>query len=127
MSAFAQTVTGDLDISTGNLRVVADVGQVTAWKLSNLFDFWKGEWFRDAREGVPYLQYVFVTNPNLAIIADIFKRVIFSAPAVATIDELNLDYTPKARTIAPSFKASLKTGERLTGGVGTPFIIEVKQ
>lgn len=127
MSAFAQTPSGDLDISSGNLVVSRDVAQVTAWKLSNLFDFWKGEWFPDARLGVPYLQYVFIKNPNLKIIADIFRRILLSAPAVSAINELDLDYTPRLRTIDPTFVVTVDDGTQLTGGVGTPFIIEEKQ
>lgn len=123
MSAFAQTTTGDLDISTGNLRVETDTPQCTAWKLSNLFDFWRGEWFRDKRLGVPYLQYVYVSNPNLHLIASIFEKVIFSAPGVTQLLENNLDYHPRARTISPTFKARAGTA-KLVGGVGKPFVIE---
>ena len=64
MSAFAQTPTGDLDISTGNLRVEQSISQCTAWKLSNLFGMFKGEWFLDQRQGVPYFQYVLSATPS---------------------------------------------------------------
>jgi hypothetical protein len=127
MSAFAQVdATGDLDISTGNLRIERGVAQVTAWKLSNLFGFAKGEWFRDTRQGLPYFQYVFVSNPNLQLISTVFERVIRSAPGVAAITAMNLDYRPRQRTLGASFAAVTDTGAVLQGGLGTPFIVAIK-
>jgi hypothetical protein len=126
MSAFAQTTTGDLDISTGNLRVERGVAQCTAWKLSNLFGFFKGEWFRDTRQGVPWFQYVYVSNPNLNLISTIFERVIKSAPGVAAITDLTLNFIPAQRQLNASFAALTNTGAILVGGPGPPFIITVK-
>lgn len=127
MSSFAQTVSGDLDISTGNLVVRTDTGQLTAWKLSNLFSFFKGEWFMDVRLGIPYVQYVFVNNPNLTRIRDLFSRVIKSAPGVAAIASMVLDYNPRSRTLAATFQAITVTGEVLVGGAGKPFIIDLQR
>lgn len=126
MSAFAQTANGDIDISTGNLRVETSVAQCTAWKLSNLFAFFKGEWFRDIRQGLPYVQYVLVSNPNLSLISTIFERVIRSAPGVASITSIALDFRPGPRTLGASFVAVTNDGAQLIGGLGTPFIINVK-
>lgn len=126
MSAFAQTVTGDLDISTGNLRIERDLAQVTAWKLTNLFSFFKGEWFLDTRQGVPYFQYVFVTNPNLQIISTIFDRVARSAPGVATLRSRNIVFTPRTRSMVATFEAVTKNGAVLVGGPGVPFIIQTQ-
>lgn len=123
MSAFAQTTTGDLDISSGNLVVSQDVAQVTAWKLSNLFGLFKGEWFLDKRIGVPYFQYVFVSNPQLGIIGSVFKKVCMSAPGVASVTSIALDYVAKARTLVATIVCQTDEGAVLTGGLGAPFII----
>jgi len=123
MSAFAQTPQGGLDISTGNLRVVKDVPTVTAAKLSNLFGFFKGEWFLDTRQGIPYVQYVLVKTPNLPLIASIFARVVNYCPGVAALLELSLNYDPRARTLAPKMKVAVNGGAVLVGGVGQAFII----
>jgi hypothetical protein len=124
MSAFAQTVTGDLDISTGNLRIERDLAQTTAWKLTNLFSFFKGEWFMDTRQGVPYFQYVFITNPNLPVIGTIFNRVARSAPGVATVRAMNLAFTPRTRFLNASFEAVTNSGAVIVGGPGIPFIVK---
>ncbi len=126
MSAFAQTLTGDLDISTGNLRVETNVAQCTAWKLSNLFAFFKGEWFRDLRQGLPWFQYIYVHNPNLTLIGSIFEKVIRSAPGVLNVTAVNLDFIPQQRQLNATFTATTNDGASLTGGLGTPFIVDVK-
>lgn len=123
VSAFAQTTTGDLDISSGNLVVRSDVAQVTAWKLTNLFSLFKGEWFRDLRVGVPYIQYVFVKNPSLGVIGSLFRQVCQSAPGVARVTEMDLNYTPKTRKLAVNIQAQTNDGAQLQGGPGVPFII----
>ena len=123
MSSFAQTNTGDLDISSGNLRVEQSISQCTAWKLSNLFGMFKGEWFLDQRQGVPYFQYVMISNPKLSLIGNIFRKVCLSAPGVASVSSIQLDFTPRARTLVATIQAQTNEGATLTGGVGKPFII----
>jgi hypothetical protein len=123
VSAFAQTDDGDLDISTGNLRVVTDVATITAAKLSNLFGLFKGEWFLDGRQGVPYFQYVMVSNPNLSLIANLFRQVALAAPGVATVMSVDLDFTPKLRTLVAKIQAKTNDGATLEGGIGKPFIV----
>lgn len=126
MAAFAQTPDGDLDISTGNLVVVTDVAQVTAWKLSNLFGLFKGEWFRDQRVGVPYFQYVMVSNPNLSLIGSIFKRVCMSAPGVQAVTDMSLTVIANLRKLNVDIAVQANDGSTLVGGVGKPFIIAQK-
>jgi hypothetical protein len=123
VSAFAQTPTGDLDISTGNLVVRSDLPQVTAWKLSNLFGLFKGEWFRDSRVGVPYFQYVLVQNPSLPIIGSIFKRVCMSAPGVASVTSMGLNFIARTRQLNATIAIATNDGAVLTGGPDSPFII----
>lgn len=126
MSALAQTNTGDLDLSGGGLRVEPSVSQCTAWKLNNLFGLALGEWFRDTRLGIPYIQYIFVKNPNLALIQNIFTQVVLSAPGVKTLDAMVMDYTANRRNVSVSIQATTNEGAVLTGGSGTPFILDQK-
>ena len=123
MSALAQTSIGDLDISSGNLQVESSVAQVTAWKLSNLFAFFKGEWFLDQRQGVPYFQYVFVSNPSLAVIGNLFRQVCQGAPGVASVTSLALDYQPRYRNLTANMVVQTDDGVTLVGGVGQPFVL----
>ncbi len=123
MSAFAQTSDGDLDISTGNLVVSNAVGQVTAWKLSNLFGFALGEWFMDRRLGFPYLQFVFVKNPNLNLLFKLFGQVLRLPKGIAAVTSIELDFITNQRQLNTSFTASTVTGQTINGGLGRPFIV----
>ncbi len=123
MSAFAQTTTGDLDISSGNLVVVDDVAQCTAWKLTNLFNFFKGEWFLDQRQGIPNFQYVPVSNPNLPLIGNMFRQVCLDAPGVAAVTNLAVDFQPRTRNLTVTLGLQTNEGAVLQGGIGQPFII----
>lgn len=123
MSAFAQTPTGDLDISSGNLVVEQSISQCTAWKLSNLFGFFKGEWFLDGRQGVPYFQYVLVSNPSLPLIGNIFRQVCMAAPGVASVTNMGLDFTPRTRSLAVDIAVQTNEGAVIQGGVGKPFVV----
>lgn len=123
MSCFAQTTAGDLDISSGNLRVVSDLATVTATKLSNLFGLFKGEWFADAREGMPYFQYVFIQNPDLGVCGSIFRQAIMSAPGVDNVISANIDFISNLRQMRAVFTIRLLNGAVLEGGPGVPFVI----
>jgi hypothetical protein len=124
MSAFAQTSSGDLDISTGNLVVSQDVAQVTAWKLSNLFGFALGEWFMDKRLGFPYLQFVFVKNPNLNLLFKLFGQVLRMPKGISAVTSIELDFITTTRQLNTSFTATTVTGQTINGGLGTPFIVQ---
>lgn len=124
MSAFAQTVDGDLDISTGNLRIETNVAQVTAWKLTNLFSFFKGEWFRDIRQGVPYFQYVFVKNPSLPFISALFQKVVAQAPGAAGVTDMELNFLSGLRTLQCKITVQANDGSTIVGGPGAPFIVD---
>ena len=127
MSSFAQTNTGDLDISTGNLVVSQDVGQNTAWKLENLFGFALGEWFMDKRLGFPYLQYVFVKNPNMTLLFTLFRKVLGMPKGVKSVDSIGLDFDIRGRKLNTSFIATTVTGQQVLGGLGQAFIVQGNQ
>jgi len=126
VTAFAQTASGDLDISSGNLAVVSDVGQCTAWKLTNLFNFFKGEWFLDQRVGIPYFQYVLVSNPNLPLISNMFRQVCLDVPGVAAVTDITLDFTPRTRNLVVTLGLRANSGAVLQGGIGKPFLVTMQ-
>ncbi len=124
MSAFAQsTLTGDLDLSTGNLVLVKDPATLCAAKLTNVLQFFLGEWFMDTRQGVPYFQNVFVKNPDLGSIGQLFAKIILQTPGVKALQSANLDFDNTGRTLSANFTVQTDTGAVLQGGLGTPFVV----
>ncbi len=123
MSAFAE-LEGDLDLSGGNLRVEKDPDLCTAQKLTNRFRLFLGEWFIDTRIGIPYFQLVFVKNPNLQVIAQLFKRVCLQTPRVLNVLSESLNFFNGQRSLICEMKVQTESGAVLVGGPGLPFIVD---
>lgn len=124
MSTFAQETTNDLKLEAGQLVLVTDPAEAAAVQLRNRFQFVKGEYFLDTREGVPYFAYVFVKNPDLLLIKQLFRTVILSTPGIKDVLELTTSYDSSARNLEFGFRALTETDEVISGGSGAPFIVE---
>lgn len=124
MSTFAQETDNDLKLVGGQLVLVTDVAEAAAIQLQNRFRFVKGEYFLDTRQGVPYFDLVFVKNPDVLLIKQLFKTVILGTPGIASIVNLTTVFDSKARKLTFSFRALADNGKIVTGGSGAPFIVE---
>jgi hypothetical protein len=124
MSTFYTDADNDLQLdSNGRLVFESDEVVAAAVKLKNRFQRFRGEWFLDTREGIPYFEFVFVKNPNLDVIRRIFTEVILSTPPIETLDKLELFYLPGERLLAFEFEARAADGRVIQGGSGQPFIV----
>lgn len=93
----------DLDIVNYDLQLVEGIDQVRQ-KLECRLQFFYGEWFLDNTQGVKLYETVYVKNPNLSIIASLFKSVILDTRDVNSIIEYNQSYDPKIRKLSVDFK-----------------------
>jgi hypothetical protein len=118
------TAAGDLDLTSGNLRLETDPAEALAIKLRARYRLFQGEYFLDTRIGVPYFQFILVHNPNLPVVKSILSKVITQTPGVKSLDTFDLTYDRGARTAAFTFRATTDTGAVISGGSGTPFIVE---
>ena len=123
MSTVLLTDTGDFDVSSGNLSIVTDPAQALAIKLRARFRLHLGDWFLDTRIGVPYRAVVLVKNPNIPVIRQMLRNVAATTPGVRSVDAFTLNYDPRARTLAYSFRVTTDKGAIITGGEGAPFIV----
>lgn len=124
MSTFAQTSTQDLSLTNGQLVLVTNVAEETAIELSNKFRFVQGEYFLDARQGVPYFGLIFVKNPDVLVVRQIFRNIILSCQGVKDIPTLEVSLDSKTRKLSFTFRARTIDGRIVTGGSGLPFIVE---
>ena len=72
---------------------------------------WQGEWFLDVRNGVPYLEYILVKNPNLKHIRQILKEKILSVEGVQKITSMELNFNRQERFLTVSYIAISDYGE----------------
>jgi len=113
--------TGDIEIPP---RIVRGVEAIRLRIVARL-KFFKGEWFLDTRQGMPYFTSIFVKNPELALVESIFRRAILSTPGVKTIVRMaiKLDTGSRTLTINP-LEIQLSGGEVFRAQPGD-FIIDI--
>jgi hypothetical protein len=99
----------DLDIVNYDLALVNEIDQIRQ-KLENRLQFFYGEWFLDNTQGVKLYETVFVKNPDLNLIASLFKSTILDTTDVNSILEYNQTYDPALRELNVDFKVDTRYG-----------------
>lgn len=110
----------DLVIKNNDLILIDNAERVAQQVLITL-RFWLGEWFLDTREGVPYLEYILVKNPNMSHIKQILTEKIKSVDGVNSIVSLNFDFRRIRRELYVDFEINTDYGlitERAVLGYG---------
>lgn len=110
LSGDAAGTTGLAQLASGGYPVVVEGIQQIRQRIAARLKFFQGEWFIDLRQGVPYRQYVFVANPNLAVIRSLFRRVILGTPGVVKLPTLKLALDRPTRTLGVAFEAIVNGG-----------------
>lgn len=124
-------VPGDLHLDNGQLVLIGDPnGNADDFKQAILQDctsalqMFKGEWFLDLNEGVPYFEAIFVKNPTLETIKSIFRQVLLSRNHVKNIVSIDITIDKQTRTARVDFVATLTTGDTLDTTILHPIIVE---
>lgn len=124
--------THDLAIVDGNLvwepflgKQNVGLAESVAQRLRVRFQWVKGEWFLDKRQGIPYLEEVFLKAPNLQLIRSLFSGVLRSTEGVADIDSLELTTNRHTRELLLSFTVRLNDGTVLRSTDYPPFLVRV--
>lgn len=99
----------DLIIVDGDF-IVIDNAERVAQQIKIQLLTWLGEWFLDTTHGVPYLDYILVKNPNLELIASIFREQIMKVDDVNYVNSLEIDYDAQTRTMTVDYEASTSYG-----------------
>ncbi len=110
----------DLVIKNNDLILIDNAERVAQQVLITL-RFWLGEWFLDTREGVPYLEYILVKNPNMSHIRQILTEKIQSVEGVKSIVSLDFDFRRVTRELYVDFEVDTDYGlvtERAVLGYG---------
>lgn len=116
-SAFALTEDGDLDFSTGNLRLEDDRVERATAKTRKAFALWQGSWFLDINAGFPYLQQILGQKPrDLTAIGGLFRATALSVPDVVST-QLDVAYDGSSRELTVAFESKLSDGSIAEGEV----------
>ena len=72
-----------------------------------------GEWFLDQRLGIPYFEQVFIKNPNLSVLNNLFRGVVANSPGIAEVQEFSLAINSATRALTVTFLAKTSSGETI--------------
>ena len=100
---------GDLVLREGDVLLIDNAERVAQQILITL-RFWLGEWFLDTKDGIPYLEYVLVKSPNLLHIRQIFTEAMEKVDGVKRVEEMNLAFDVKNRSLRVDYEASTDYG-----------------
>lgn len=101
--------TGDLVVQNGNLMIVSNGERVAQQVLITLRE-WLGEWFLKTSDGVPYLEYILVKNPNEAHVRQILTEAIENVEGVKKVTELEFVFNRILRTLTVSYEIATDYG-----------------
>lgn len=109
MKDIALTASGDLDLSTGSVRLVEGIAAV-AQRIRIRLRRFRGEWFLDVNAGVPYFQDILSRKYKQALVEGILRSEILSTPGVLSILEFALDFDGRTRTLSLNFRVLTEDG-----------------
>jgi hypothetical protein len=98
VSDFALDASGDLQVTAGRLSVVTGQSAV-AQRLSIRLRLFRGDWFLNALEGVPYHDQVLPKGASAAVRREVIRRVIATMAGVQRVVSLDLQLDAAARSL----------------------------
>lgn len=101
--------TGDLIVRNGDLMIVNNGERVAQQVLITLRE-WLGEWFLRTSDGVPYLEYILVKNPNEAHVRQVLSEAIQSVEGVKGVTEIEFAFNRILRTLTVSYEIDTDYG-----------------
>lgn len=101
--------TGDLVVQNGDLMIVNNGERVAQQVLITLRE-WLGEWFLKTSDGVPYLEYILVKNPNESHVRQILTEAIENVEGVKNVTELEFVFNRILRTLTVSYEIDTDYG-----------------
>lgn len=101
--------TSDLIVRGGDLMIIDNAERVAQQVLITLRE-WLGEWFLKTSDGIPYLEYILVKNPNEAHIRQILTQAIESVEGVKDVTELEFAFNHVLRTLAVAYEIDTDYG-----------------
>jgi hypothetical protein len=116
-------VEGDMHVVASKSVFNTDLASQVAQRLRSRFRFLRNEWFRDPRQGMPYLGAMGEKGATQGQIDSIIRAAILTTPGVSGLDEYQTDFDAKTRTHAVDFVATLTDGTVFNSEDFGPFIV----
>ena len=115
-------IVGDLLLENGTVRTTSGLVEEAVQDLYISLRMFKGEWFLDREQGIPYWQSILGTKTPVGIVSQIFRRAIRSRPTIKSIDSFAVERLLD-RTIRLDFRCTLIDDTILLSSDYAPFIV----
>jgi len=99
----------DLILQDGDLLLI-DNAERCAQQILISLRFWYGEWFLNTTEGVPYLEYILIKNPNIAHVRQVLTEAIEQVDGVQSVDSMTIDFDRQGRRLAVDYAVTTNYG-----------------
>lgn len=105
---------GDIDITNGVISLIDTEQEYTKQRLAIKLRTYRGEWYLDTSEGIPYFQTIFRKSQDPKGTADtIFKTVINADEGVVSLDSFESSLSSSG-VYTMTFTITATTGDIVT-------------
>lgn len=112
----------DLFLSNGTMRLTNSLSEEVAQRIYVSLRIFKGEWFLDPAQGIPYWQNILGHKAPLSQVARIFRNAVSQQPGVKKITKFNV-VRVSGRGVKIVFACTLTDGTVLESKDFAPFIV----
>lgn len=115
---------GDIYLENGTVRLTDGLSEEVAQTLRIALLLFRGEWFLDATQGVPYWQSILGVKTPLSIVQQIFRNAILQVPGVKSLNSFNMQ-TLADRTVSLEFSCLLTDNTVLRSSDYAAFVVGI--
>lgn len=84
---------GDIDLSSGGAELVDGI-DASAQGLKIALQSFRGDWFLDLRDGLPYIGRILIKNVNEGDVQSLFFQQALRQPDVVSVDRIAITFLP---------------------------------
>ncbi len=112
-------VTGDLDLSSGGLRLTEPGAESVAQRLRIRLKLWLGEYLLDTRQGIPYQRLLGSKEDGPGGLEAVLREAVLTCPGISSLESWSYELT-SAREAIVAFVARMTDGDPVSID---PFIV----
>jgi hypothetical protein len=113
---------GDLAIEDGDVAWL-DGADAVAQHIRCRLRMFKGEWFLNEDEGVPWFDEIFEKGVEDGRVVAILRKVILGTPGVTSLTSLSLTHDRAERELSVVFEAVTDLGVNIVSADYAPFLV----
>jgi len=111
MSDIKLTKGGDIDLTSGRVTLLPTEQESTTQRLLIKLKTYRGEWYLDISQGIPYFQRIFQRGGNVKSVADtVIKNAIQNDEGVISLDSFESTLSPSGN-YSLNFKVTSISGD----------------